>query len=200
MTTKQNQAFSAIREAIAEGARNFLVAFRQDWIGETMYGFLLETSWEGTSVEAVAGTEEGLLRIARYYANREGKQDEESLDLLCAQLRWESPEDGWYADYDAGFFEKANQLLSEVHKVGLMEIGDGQLQNLCLEALRELDTAGTFETNRTRERIAIGVCYVGGDQTEKEFLRWAEVVNPLVVVQRLRYELQKSNELFEATK
>jgi hypothetical protein len=30
-----------------------------------MYGFLLEAVWEGASVEAVAATEEGLLRIAK---------------------------------------------------------------------------------------------------------------------------------------
>jgi len=200
MTTEHDQAFSAIREAIAVGARNFLAAFNQDWTGETIYSVLLEAVWEGTCVEAVAGTEEGLLRIAQYYAAREGKQDEESLNRQCIELRWGSPEDGWYANYDAGFFGRANQLLSEVHEAGLMELGDQQLQQLCLEVLRELDADGVFGIGEARERIMIGVCDVGGDHAEEDFLRWAEAINPPVVMQRLRRELQAANELFQAAR
>ncbi|MEH2106267.1 DUF4303 domain-containing protein [Nostoc sp.] len=196
MIKEREQAFSTIRDAIATGVRDFLVAFRHDWANETMYGFLLEAVWEGTSVEAVAGTEEGLLRIAQYYAASEGQEDEELINYQGIELRWGSPEDGWYANYDADFFKRANQLLAEAHETGLMELGDQQLQQLCLEVLRQLDGAGVFGSGKTRQKIVIGVCDVGGDNTEKDFLEWAEAVNPPIVMERLRRELQEANEVY----
>jgi hypothetical protein len=196
MTKEREQMFSAIRDAIAIGVKNFLIAFRQDWTHETMYGFLLEAAWEGTSVEAVAATEEGLLRIAKYYAADEGKEDEESMNHQRIQLRWGSPEDGWYPSYDADFFTRANQLLTQAHETGLMQLGNQQLQQLCLKVLKELDSAGVFANPETRQNIVIGVCDVGGDNTEEDFLKWAEVVNPPVVIERLRRELQEANEVY----
>lgn len=196
MNKEREQALSAIRDAIATGIKNFLAAFRHEWANETMYGFLLEAAWEGTSVEAVAATEEGLFRIAKYYAADEGEEDEESINHQRIQLRWSSPEDGWYASYDADFFTRANQLLSQAHETGLMQLGDQQLQQLCLEVLQQLDSVGVFASAETRQNILIGVCDVGGDNTEEDFLKWAEVVNPPVVIERLRRELQKANEAY----
>ncbi|MEJ1935634.1 DUF4303 domain-containing protein [Nostoc sp. NIES-2111] len=196
MTKEREQAFSAIRDAIATGIKSFLAAFKHDWVNETMYGFLLEASWEGTSVDAVAATEEGLLRIAKSYAADDAKEDEQSINHQRIQLRWVSPEDGWYANYDANFFTRANQLLVQAHETGLMELGDQQLQQLCLEVLRELDSAGVFASAETRQNIVIGVCDVGGDNTEEDFLQWAEAVNPPVVMERLRRELQEANEIY----
>lgn len=195
---EKNQAFSEIREAISVGAKDFLLAFKRDWAGETIYSFLLEAVWEGTDVEAVAGTEEGLLRITQFYADREGKQDEESINRLRTELRWGSPEDGWYANYDAGFFDRANHLLSEAHEAGVMELGDQQLQQLCLEVLHALDADGVFGVGEAREKTMIGVCDVGGDHAEEDFLRWAEAVNPPVVMDRLRRELQEASESIRA--
>lgn len=196
--SSQDQTFLAIRNAIGKGIMDFLAAFYHDWVGETTYSFLLEVPWEGTSIDAVAGTEEGLLRITRNYAASEGKQDEESFNRLKTQLRWGSPEDGWYENYSAGFFEKANQLISEVHQAGLLEEGDQRLQQLCLEVLRELDTTQVFGAGEERERIMIGVCDVGGDHAEEDFLSWAEAVNPPIVIERLRQELQESHAAFQA--
>jgi hypothetical protein len=88
MRGEKDQVFSAIQEAISTGAIGFLAAFRQDWTGESMYSFLLEAGWEGESVDAVAGTEEGLLRIAQYYAEHEGTQDEESFKAQCIQRKF----------------------------------------------------------------------------------------------------------------
>lgn len=77
-----------------------------------------------------------------------------------------------------------------------MQLGDQQLQQLCLEVLQQLDSVGVFASAETRQNILIGVCDVGGDNTEEDFLKWAEVVNPPVVIERLRRELQKANEAY----
>jgi hypothetical protein len=106
--TEQDSALVAIREAIVLGTRDFLAIFRHNWAGERLYGFMLEAVWEGTSVEAVAGTEEGLLRTAQHYARLDGKLDQVSINRQKIELRRGSPEDGWYASYDEDCFEKTN--------------------------------------------------------------------------------------------
>jgi hypothetical protein len=127
---KKDQAFSEIRKSIVEASRGFLAALHRDWAGETMYGFLLETSCEGYSVEAVAATEEGLLRSAQDYTKHYGKTGESFTQEMRIQLRWGSPEDGWYENYAAGLFENANQLISEAHEAELIEIYDQQFGSI----------------------------------------------------------------------
>lgn len=75
-----------------------------------------------------------------------------------------------------------------------MELYDDRLIQLCLDVLRELDAAGVFGTGKVREQIPIGICDVGGDNTEEDFLAWAEAVNPPSVMEKLRRELQAADE------
>ena len=70
------------------------------------------------------------------------------------------------------------------------EAYDGTLEGLCIEVLKELDSVGTFGTGSERERVVLGICYIGGDNSEKEFLNWAKQVNPPKVFKRLRQELK----------
>ncbi|MGA7932802.1 MAG: DUF4303 domain-containing protein [Kovacikia sp.] len=197
--SEKERAFLAIREAIFAGAKAFLSAFKRDWAGEEMFGFLLVAVWEGYCVEAVAGTEEGLLRGVHEYAERKGKRDDdEYIQAEYIKSRWDGYEDGWYENLDDAFFGQANQLISEAHDSGLMEMGDQQLQQICIEAFKALDSDHVFGVGEAREKITIGVSDVGGDHAQEDFLSWAEPVNPPVVMERLRHDLQKANELFQA--
>jgi hypothetical protein len=196
---EKERAFLAIREAIVSGAKSFLSVFKRDWAGEEMFGFLLVADWEGNCVEAVAGTEKGILRVVHEYGEREGKLvDDEYTQAECIKFRWSGYEDGWYENYDPVIFSTANQLISEAHESGLMEIGDQQLQQICIEALKALDSDRVFGVGEAREKITIGVSDVGGDHAQEDFLSWAEPVNPPIVMERLRRDLQKANELFQA--
>ena len=192
MTKEQEQVFAEIRRAIGVGVKDFLAALSRDRPGETMYGFLLEVPCEGTAVEAVAGTEEGLTRVARRYAEDEGEEGEEATRRQRAALRWGSPEDCWYSNYEAGFFREAQELISMAHDERLLEEYDEKLNRLCLETLQELDAAGVFGAGEEREGMVIGLCYVGGDNSDKEFLAWAKEVNPASVIKRLRRELKEA--------
>jgi Domain of unknown function (DUF4303) len=196
--SEKERAFWAIQEAIVAGAKVFLSAFKQDWAGEEMFGFLLVADWEGNCVQAVAGTEEGVLRSVHEYAERRGRSDDEYIQAECIKSRWDGYEDGWYENLDDAFFGHANQLISEAHESGLIEMGDQQLQQICIEALKALDSAHVFGVAEAREKITIGVSDVGGDHAQEDFLSWAEPVNPPIVMERLRSELQKANELFQA--
>jgi hypothetical protein len=161
---EKDRAFSEIRRSIAEASKEFLAAFDRDWAGEAMYSFLLQTSCEGYDVEAVAASEEGLLRAAQAHTKHYGQTSESFTQEMQIQLRWGSPEDGWYENYAAGFFRNANQLIAEAHEAESIEIYDLQLQQMCLEVLKELDSDRVFGVGKERERIVIGICYVGGQK------------------------------------
>jgi hypothetical protein len=193
MARRRKTDFAPLRTAIVAGCHEFLTALANDWTGEKLYGFLLEAAPEGDNVQAVAGTEEGLTRIAEHYATNLGYRARKgkTLPLLRTLLRWGSPRDGWYVRFDAIFFDEANRLLQEACEQGAIEPFDGKLNGLCLEALRELDDAGVFGTGEERDRVLIGICYVGGDNSEQEFFGWAEKVNPPPVIERVRSEREQ---------
>jgi hypothetical protein len=68
-----------------------------------------------------------------------------------------------------------------------------------LEVLKELDADQVFGVGKEREKIVIGVCYVGGDNSEEEFLKWAKSVNPPSIIERLRTELRAADESYQIT-
>jgi hypothetical protein len=66
---------------------------------------------------------------------------------------------------------------------------DGTLNGICIEVLKRMDAEGAFGTGPERERVVLGICYIGGDNSQEEFLGWAKQVNPSSVYKRLRKEL-----------
>lgn len=169
--------------ALRTAAETFLRAVSKEHPGETLYGFLFEISCEGFSAHGAAATEEGLRRYAEEYAAEDGGD----ADQLQAEFRWGSTEDAWYQQPDAAF-DAVNRLLARAEREGLNEMCGGVLEGLCIDVLKELDAAGTFGTGAARERVILGVCYIGGDNSPEEFLGWAKQVNPPRVFKRLRAE------------
>jgi hypothetical protein len=176
-------SLDGIHAALQAAAEKFLRAVAKDHPGETLYGFLFEISCEGFSAHRAAATEEGLIRYAEEYASKRGGD----AGRLRAEFRWGSTEDAWYQQPDASF-DAVNKLLARAEREGLYEMYGGILEGLCIDALKELDAAGVFGTGEARERIVLGICYIGGDHSEKEFLGWAKQVNLPKVFKRLRTE------------
>jgi hypothetical protein len=116
---------------------------------------------------------------------------------LRKRLRFGSPEDGWYSNFDADFFAAANSLIDLAHQQGRMKLFDGQLVQLCLRSLRELDAEGVFGVGEARDEVVLGVCYVGGDNSEEEWIRWAREVNPPHLVQRMAEWLREREATFK---
>jgi hypothetical protein len=96
-------------------------------------------------------------------------------------------EDAWYQQPDSAF-GAVNRLLARAERDNLYEAYAGVLEGLCIDVLRELDASGAFGLGADRERVVLGVCYIGGDNSEEEFLGWAEQVNPPKVFERLTAE------------
>lgn len=180
---KQPVTLAAIRSALRSAAEDFLKRVSKKHPNETRYGFLFETSCEGFSAHGAVGTEEGLTRFASQYVKEEGGD----LDEVRQEFRWGSTEDAWYQQPDAAF-EAVNELLGQAEEQELYETYDGTLEELCIEALKEMDADGVFGIGTDREKIVLGVCYIGGDNSAKEFLGWAKQVNPSKVYRRLRKE------------
>jgi hypothetical protein len=174
----------AIRSALRDAAVDFLNRVGDVHPGETPYAFLFEISPSGFSAHGTVGTEEALTRFAERGI---GKGYGDSVDSLRADFRWGSPEDAWYQQPDDAF-DAVNALLGQAEEASLYQRYDGTLETLCLEVLKAMDTDGIFGTGAEREKIVLGLCYIGGDNSAQEFLGWAKQVNPPKVYKRLRKE------------
>jgi hypothetical protein len=182
---KQLVTLEAIRNELRTAAERFLCGMEKDHPGERLYGFFFELSREGDLARGAAATDEGLSR----FAEERLAQDGGNLDKLRAELRWGSTEEAWYQAPGSAFI-KVNKLLRQAEQQGLYEMYDGTLNGLCLDVLKEMDTAGAFGAGPDRERVVVGLCYIGGGR-KAEFLEWAKQVNSSKVVKRLERELKQ---------
>jgi hypothetical protein len=185
---KKPVTLDAIRTALRAAAEEFLRGVEKEHPGETLYGFLFEIEPSQSTAHGAVGTEEGLTRYAEKWVK--GKSADERTNTVekardC--FRWGSTEDAWYQQPDE-VFGSVNELLQRALEEGLYERYSDGLEKVCVEVLKELDAEGRFGTGAERERVVLGLCYIGGDNSAEEFLRWARQVNPQKVYRRLRRE------------
>jgi len=181
-----------ICSSLRSSAEDFLRRVAKKNPGETLYAFLFEISCEGFSAHGAVATEEALARHAKaQLAEVKPIKASDPLAVVKSGFRWAGPEDGWYQQPDAAF-DAANDLLSRAEAQNLYEMDDGSLNEMCLQVLREMDKAGQFGKGDERDRVVLGICYIGGDNSDEEFLEWAKQVNPPSVMKRLRQELKQS--------
>lgn len=184
---KKPVTLDAIRAALREAAENFLRHVAEAHPGETIYGFLFEISATQFGAHGAVGTEEGLTRYAEKWVAKDKDDFDGDPEKAKACFRWGSPEDAWYQQPDDAF-AAVNDLLNRAEEEGLYERYGDALEKLCVEVLREMDAAGRFGAKADRSHIVLGLCYIGGDNSAREFLRWAKQVNPPSVYKRLRQE------------
>jgi hypothetical protein len=182
----------AIRDGLKTAAKDFLAAVQRDYPGEKCYAFLFEVACEGSDAHGALATEEALGRhvtkmIRRGYRAKRG----DDRDVALSGFRWAGPEDGWHQQPDAAF-DVVNEIIGKAVQEGYYEMYDGTLERVCLAALRELDAEGVFGRVKERESVVLGVCYIGGDNSDEEFLGWAKEVNPPAVYRGLMNELKQS--------
>lgn len=177
--------FAGIKAAIAKGTREFLTAFRSAWSGESMYAFLYEVNCEGDFIHGAVATEEGLARVAGMYESKGYRaKTGDTATQLKQWLRWAGPEDGWYQGTDLHCFDDAMRLIDQAMAAELMKQYDGTLNELALQTLSALRSTGVFDST-----TVLGLCYIGGDNSDEETLEWAEQVNSTPVMDVLRREM-----------
>jgi hypothetical protein len=181
-----------ISSALRSCAEDFLARVAKANPGETLYAFLFEISCEGFSAHGAVATEEALARYSKaQLAKVKPIKASDPLAIVQSGFRWAGPEDGWYQQPDSAF-NAANELLSRAEAQNLYEMYDGSLNEMCIQVLREMDEAGQFGKGDERERVVLGICYIGGDNSDEEFLGWAKQVNSPSVMKRLRQEHKQS--------
>lgn len=174
-----------IEQAIYSDAAAFLAAFRKRRSKETMFGFLFEVSSVGYAIHVAIGTEESLAKAAEELVD----DFDGDLDRAKAELRWAGVEDGWHQSADKDV-RNANKLLDIAETIELYPEYDGTLESIALKVLAKMDAEGLFGEGKAREQIVLGVCHTGGDNSEKDFIKWASQVNPPGVIKRLKKELK----------
>jgi hypothetical protein len=171
----------AIRAALGSAVGEYLRRAADLHPGETVYGFLLEMSTEGFSVYGACNTEENLTRVAeRCAADSPDDEGVNTVEKARASWRWGFADEGWCRPPNVAF-EAVNGLLDHAREEGLYEEYSDDLATVCVEVLKELGAAGAFNIGPGGGRIGIGLCFIGGDNSPEEFLRWARQVNPQAV-------------------
>jgi hypothetical protein len=107
-----------------------------------------------------------------------------------SELRWAGPEDGWYPSEDKQF-RNANKLLELAEETELYPEYDGTLEKIALSMVERMDGEGLFGPQQVHKKMVIGICRTGGDNSEKDFIRWASAVNPSAVIRPLKAQLKK---------
>jgi hypothetical protein len=156
---------------LAEGVA-FLQAFQKRHEKETIYAFLFELSAVGYAVAAAIATEESL----RTHAEECVDDFDGDVNKAMTELRWAGPEDGWHQSEDK-HFRNTNKLLDIAENSELYPEYDGTLEKIALSVIQRMDSAALFGPPKMREKIVLGICHTGGDNSVQDFIKWASA-NP----------------------
>ncbi len=177
---------AAITDALTGEAAACFAALARKYGKERPYAFVLEVSATGYGVGAALATEDGLLRFAEECKGDYG----DDLARAAADCRWAGPENGWHQTAERAFRE-TNRLLHIADATALYPAYDGTLERAAVDVFRALDDRHAFGEGASREALVVGVCHTGGDNTDRQFLAWAELLNPKPVCDRLARELEE---------
>lgn len=174
-----------IENTILSEAITFYGSFAKRHPKATIYAFLFELSAVGYAVAAAIATEESLTRYA------EECEDEFDGDLVRAkqELRWGGIEDGWYQSKDKDF-RNSNKLLDLAEEQELYPEYDGTLEKVALAVIQSMVSQEVFGPKEKLESLVVGICHTGGDNSDKDFIKWASSVNSPAVIKRLKSELK----------
>lgn len=152
---------------------------------DQMYAFALMAPAEGTCIGVAISTEQTLETVAQSYFQK-GYQamTGDTLALLHLSLRWSNPDDGWYY-YDLPEQSPLLEQLQAAFDADVIEYFDGSTVSICLAALQQLDANHAFGTGIVRENITLGFTY---GEDPKDFVTFAEQLNPVAQVKRVRQE------------
>ncbi len=175
-----------LHRRLVSSVQNFLAKLPQS--RERLYGFALLLSSRSDHIQAAAATEEALTRTAQTFARfaKLEVHSEAEWAALRTTLRWSGPGDGWYLQCDADVTDIC-RWLAAAREEGELTSEEGQVEQLCVAVLQELEKQGAFGRGEMRASMVLGLWDEA--QSDAVFLRWAELLNPAAVVTRLRQEV-----------
>lgn len=185
-----------IRQAFKDTAIAFLDQLAAIDPAETPYAVLFEISDQTPGAWPIAATEQSLTRLAdEYIAMGYKARDGDDRELLRTGLRWDAPGDnmvGWYWGAD-DIDKELNTLITSAFDHAVIH-DHMMVRDLCLAAIKELDDDNTFGKDDSRNQRVVGISNVGQDF--RSFLDDLATVNPPIVIDRLRAELQASYDVW----
>lgn len=185
-----------LRPLLMNAARDAFRAVQLEHTRDQFYAFALYTSGGLDYVGPSSNTEEGLSEAVASYLKRD---ESESAEQHRATLRW-SPCD-WahhmahqevFAEFDRRLYEGRPDL-DEAAPNELKRFAAGLL-GLCFDVLRCLDGEGLFGRGLAREGVVLNV--LKGDQSDKEQIEWARVLNPPATAERFAKEVAQGTEVW----
>jgi hypothetical protein len=182
----ENVTLQEIEDAILKEGVSFFRAFLKRHSNETIYSFMFEVSAVGYAIAAAVATEESLARHA------EECSDDFDGDIERARnaLRWAGPEEGWRQSEDKRF-RISNKLLELAEEEELYPEYDGTLERIALSVIHRMVKEGIFGSADELEKVVLGICHTGGDNSEKDSIRWASAVNSPTVLKRIEAQLKQ---------
>jgi len=157
---------------------------------ESPYAVLFEIGDQSAWACAIGATEESLAwRVA---AEMKSSKEQLTDSQHAVLMRWEAPGDTaeWYwLDENPALIAALEEIPDYEHNAAVYQA----VQEVCLNAFRELDDEGTFGRGAERERLVIGVSNV--DRDFRDFLPLLAKVNPPGVISRLEEQFREVDAL-----
>lgn len=158
--------------------------------GEKFYYFALITNGDLNDVFASAGSEESLTRVAWLYFEK-GFFYGFNLPDQREALRWSEGDSPFFGETNR-YFDAVNALISPVVEAldnASEDENDYYQQHFMttlVAVLKQLDAKGIFGSNKQRD--AITLCILMGDQSHEDRLKYVEQLNPQSVIDRFRQQ------------
>jgi hypothetical protein len=160
-----------------------------------LYGFFLLLDAFGSSIAAIAQSEEGLKESVSDSVGDWSSAKGELIPLLTQMKRWECED--WLRLEQP--YSGANRVLDTCYRSDPGEFVHVGVTRLvfccCLEVLATLDSIGTFGKGDHRELVFLNL-YVG-DQSDDELLRWGVQINPHESYLRFSAELEAGHAAYQ---
>ena len=169
---------------------------------EKFYFFALCTNGDLNDIFSLAGSEEGLTRVARQYFEK-GYYLGFNLPDQREALRW-SEGDSPFLGEARVHFEGLNALISSAREEldaatqDEFDLYSQRFMSTLVAVLQQLDAEGIFGINELRD--AITLCVVTFDQSNEDRAMYVEQINPHRVADRYKQQISREWSTFHLSK
>lgn len=178
-----------LRCQLVNDLRNACDQFTSKHVGDRLYSVALYTNGEYSWVGDSFSTDVGLAQVANKYLADDYYRDKwKTESTAMAELKW-SPCDSPYHNEHLDCFDASNAVIDDIwnNVAPDSDIEYDQtcqmIRVTCLSAIKELRTAGYFDGHDVVLNLLMG------DQSDKERIENASVLNPPEAVARYRKEI-----------
>lgn len=186
-----------LEDALYRQGRQGFLQLRELRPHDRFYSFAFYTTDDFAYLTETASSLEGLEQAAARYSQEAGPAQRTAAEWKLA-LKWSPCDSPWHGkvsdltDLSPLLQETANRI-DEVASVAALQDFIESYYGCFFQALRRLDQEGLFGVGR--ERAAVVVNILKGDQSDEERISFAEQLNPPAAVALLKHDLELARNL-----